>query len=274
MGIVRCPKCKMRVLPKQNGTCPSCQTILPSEPTKNRTDSTHSESAHRQLSKKRQLERSKSRKTRKVIQDQIKSFFGLTKPIHNKLSTYLAALSCVILFLIHPDFRLLLSDIFDTAVQSKNIFELAKFLISGSIVLWGFSLSLFYVFSKRERSSFEKYCMGVFVIGINAIASIVSGFEEIESGGSFLVLFPIWNIIIGFVMAIQLRFGYFEITDENVSLVQLAGASLILLVIFIITTSMFQFTWAMMFSICMFYSSLIFFLVRLVLKRFYVRKAG
>lgn len=31
MSIVTCPKCKMRVLPKQDGTCPSCQAVISSE---------------------------------------------------------------------------------------------------------------------------------------------------------------------------------------------------------------------------------------------------
>jgi hypothetical protein len=28
MNMVTCPKCKMRVLPKEDGTCPSCQAVI------------------------------------------------------------------------------------------------------------------------------------------------------------------------------------------------------------------------------------------------------
>ena len=28
MNMITCPKCKMRVLPKADGTCPSCQAVI------------------------------------------------------------------------------------------------------------------------------------------------------------------------------------------------------------------------------------------------------
>ncbi len=103
--------------------------------------------------------------------------------------------------------------------------------------------------------------MGAFVIGANALAGIMAGVDEINSGRSILVLFPIWNIIMGIVKFYQIRDRKFEVTDENVPLLEVSGASIVLLIVFAAANIAFHLTWAMTFSICMFYASSLIFLI-------------
>ena len=86
----------------------------------------------------------------------------------------------------------------------QAITDLIRFLVLSFIVISGFVLSLFHVFTTREKSSFEKYCMGAFTIGANAVAAITVGMEEINSGSYTLIFFPLWNILIGMVLIFQI----------------------------------------------------------------------
>ena len=74
------------------------------------------------------------------------------------------------------------------------------------------------------------------------------------------MLFPIWNIVMGMVMFYQIREREFEVTDENVSLLEVSGASIVLLIVFAANIA-FHLTWAMTFSTCMFYASSLIFLL-------------
>jgi hypothetical protein len=195
----------------------------------------------------------------------------MMKPVYNELSTYLTALTCIVIFFTYPDFRLYLSGMKNNFSTSEDI---VTFYALGLIALVGFILSIIHVFVKRDKSLFEKFCMGVFAIGANALASIEAGIETINSGGSILVIFPIWNIVIGIIMIIQIRYGIFEVTDENASLQEVSGASVILLLIFALVSITFRLSWAMTFSICMFYSSSIFFGVTWVINRFNLQRAA
>jgi membrane protein insertase Oxa1/YidC/SpoIIIJ len=109
--------------------------------------------------------------------------------------------------------------------------------------------------------------MGAFAIGATAIAGIEAGIEELNSGGSILVFFPIWNILMGIIMLFQIRLEKFEITDENASFWEVSVGSMILVIVFAITNFAFHLSWAMAFSICMFYSTSLMFLLTWIIKR-------
>ncbi len=272
LGIVECPNCRMRVLPMEDGTCPSCQAHLSSrhgpimQATSRVEPNRYSQPVSRQTripNTARASRHSGPEKALAFVQDYLKRFFGLTKPVYNELSAYLTALTCVVLFFSHPDFRQYLFSALDNTTGEGGPIP---FLVLGSFAIMGFALSIFHVFTDRTKSSFEKYCMGAFAIGANALASIEGGIETIRSGGSILVLFPIWNIIIGIVMIFQIRYNKFEVTDENASLLEVSWASLALLIVFAITNLALHVSWAMTFSICMFYSSSAFLLISWIVK--------
>ena len=201
----------------------------------------------------------------------LKSIIGWPSSKYNELSTFLTALTCVGIFFTHPDFRQYLSRLTESAAGDRNIVGTICFFIVGFIAIFGLLFSLYHVFTNRTKTPIEKYCMGAFAISANALAGIEAGIEEINSGVSLLILFPIWNIIVGMIMLYQVRYGKFEVTDENITLLEVSGASTVLLIVFAITNLAFNVSWAITFSICMFYSSSLFFLIVWIINRFKLR---
>ncbi len=198
------------------------------------------------------------------MRDYLISALGWPRSQYNELTAYLTALTCTILFIVHPDFRLFLSGIY---AGNHPIEDELALLALALIVISGFSLSIYHIFTVRPKSTIEKKFMGTFAIGANAIAGIMAALEEINSGTTLLILFPVWNILVGLIMLIQLRTGLFDITDENVTGFQAAAASLTLFLVYLVTDKFFHLTWAMTFSVCMFYSSSILFLVPWTINR-------
>lgn len=119
----------------------------------------------------------------------IKGFFGWPNTKYNELSTYLTALASVVVFITHPEFRQSLGLLVQGITTDQKITDIIGFFVVGFIVISGFILSLYHVFTAREKSSFEKYCMGVFTIGANAAAAITVGIDEINSGSYTLIFF-------------------------------------------------------------------------------------
>ena len=197
------------------------------------------------------------------MRDYLKSLLGWPNSKYNELSTYLIALTCVLLFCVHPGLRSYLFDMFDRADTDGQFITL---FVAGFIAVLGFMLSIFHLFTKRPKTQVEKYLMGAFAIGATAIAGIEAGIEELNSGGSILVFFPIWNILMGIIMLFQIRLEKFEITDENASFWEVSVGSMILVIVFAITNFAFHLSWAMAFSICMFYSTSLMFLLTWIIK--------
>jgi hypothetical protein len=201
---------------------------------------------------------------RKEMGEFLKNFFGWPKTKYSELSTYLTALACAVIFFTHPNFRQSIAQLIQGIPSQGGITDLIAFLILGFIVILGFVLSLYHVFTSREKSSFEKYLMGAFTIGANATAAITAGFEEINSGSYTLIFFPLWNILIGLALIIQIRLKKFEVSDENASLLEVAVNSIALLVVFFITNYAFRLSWAIEFSVILFFSSFLIFVITLI----------
>lgn len=71
-GIVTCTKCKMRVIPRQDGTCPSCQAVISSE-----QGSIKRKTSSAQLIRKVQQENSSGRRGKKDPSELLSIFLGL-----------------------------------------------------------------------------------------------------------------------------------------------------------------------------------------------------
>jgi hypothetical protein len=212
--------------------------------------------------------------TRNEMRELIKNFVGLPNTKYSELSTYLTALACAVILFTHPDFRQSLALLVQGLTANGKITDIIGFLVLGLIVISGFVLSLYHVFTTRKKTSFEKYCMGVFAIVANAAAAVTACVEEIVSGSYILIFFPLWNILMGIVLIFRIRPGKFEVTDENASLLEVSGNSIALLAVFAITNYAFHLSWAMAFSICLFYSSFLVFLIALIFKPAFLRSSG
>ncbi len=131
----------------------------------------------------------------------------------------------------------------------------------GLIATIGFFLSLVHAFIRKKKSAFEKTCIGAFIMGTNGLAGILAGLEMLPSRWSMLVIIPIWNVLMGIVLLYQLGLNKFTVSDQESWWFDVFVASVTLLIVFAITDFGFHLSWAISFSICVFYSSTVFFLV-------------
>jgi hypothetical protein len=195
------------------------------------------------------------------------------KPKYDETTAYLTALACAVLFFVHPEFRKIYVEILSGA-GAANKASLA-FIALGLIATIGFFLSFFHVFFYGEKSPFEKICIGTFIIGANGFAGIMAGVEMLSSRWSIAMIIPVWNIFMGVLLLYQLGLNKFDISDRNSSIFEVLVASITLIIVFVITDYGFHLSWAMALSVCVFYSSTIFFVVmwllNLVRLRFFVK---
>ncbi|MDI6770279.1 MAG: hypothetical protein QMD04_11470 [Anaerolineales bacterium] len=182
------------------------------------------------------------------------------KPRYSELTTYLAALTCVVLAFAYPDFGILLSDLFSGAGADDADVALAVISLTG-IAAVGFVLSVLHVFTKRTKEPWERTCMGVFALGANGLAGMLSGIEMFSSHSPSCAFFPIWNIATGASLLYQIGLNRFEVTQEDATPVEVAAASLVLLVAYALSAQALRLSWAATFSICMFYSSVFVFIL-------------
>lgn len=174
-------------------------------------------------------------------------------PTPNELTAFLTAFVCLLLIFSYPEFL----DFFTSDMDKLDGKTTQTVIILGIAALLGFFLSFYHVFTTRPKSYFEKVLLSIFALGANGIAGVVAGFEILPVSWSIWAIFPIWNIVMGYSTLYQLGLDENLITDENVSLLEVFIASIVLLFVFFLAYFRLHLSWALTFSICMFYASLI-----------------
>lgn len=132
--------------------------------------------------------------------------------------------------------------------------ESLKFILFMFPFSVGMLLCIYHAFTDRKKTSIEKKLMIFFAAIINGFSGIWGGtYILVHNSGWGFSLFPVWNIISGFILLTLLRSTDFEektISNDNVSLSQLFSSTVILSGIFYLCYFAFQLTWAATFSIC------------------------
>jgi len=195
--------------------------------------------------------------------ENLENQFDWIKPRYSELTMYLTALTCAFLFISHSEIRGFYY--FLITGNGSNSASLSFVILTlGILTTLGFLFSIVHAFVVKHKTRFEKISMGIFVIGANSLAGINAGLELLPSKLSLQTIFPLFNILTGYIMLNHLLKGNFEISDDNVSVGEVLIATLTLLIVFLVIFYFYNLTWTMTFSICMFYSSTIIFLKSLL----------
>lgn len=182
-----------------------------------------------------------------------RKYLNWVSPKYNELTAFLTAFICLLLLFTYPEFSDFFSQSFDTPSAKADLWVLTIWI--GTI--GGFFLSFIHVFTNRPKSYLEKILMGLFALGANGIAGIVAGFEILPNRWSIWVCFPIWNLISSYLLFYQLGLQKDVISDDDASLLDVFITSIVLLIIFFLAVLKFHLSWALTFSICMFYTSIL-----------------
>jgi hypothetical protein len=112
----------------------------------------------------------------------------------------------------------------------------------------------------RGKIDFKRWIMLGFAVLTNAGAGIISGLYVIKTSAvhSWLLIFPIWNIINGVLMLLMVSLRVIDeecISERKASLVQIILGLVAVLTIFIFCNYVFKLHWAVTFSICIVYTT-------------------
>ena len=125
--------------------------------------------------------------------------------------------------------------------------------------LAGLILCVYHAFSSRKKTLFEKKLMLIYAVMLNGFSGIWAGAYLIENSGSWsLSLFPLWNILNGFILIALLRGNAIDegsIDDQDVSLKKLLFSTAIITALFFVCQYYLDLAWAITFSICIVWSS-------------------
>jgi hypothetical protein len=189
-----------------------------------------------------------------MMPNKISNFFSfLFVPHYDELSLFSMSYICILLLIVNISPS-------DWSIENVSFQpECVGLLIIFIPFLVGMGLCLYHAFTNRTKTNIEKKLMIFF-------AAIINGFSAIWAGTYILVhsqkwglsIFPIWNIISGYILLTLLRSTDIEeetISDQNVTFGQLGVGTLFVTGIFYFCYFVFNLNWAATFSICIAWST-------------------
>ncbi|MFZ0033593.1 MAG: hypothetical protein WAK60_01215, partial [Sedimentisphaerales bacterium] len=182
-----------------------------------------------------------------------KESFGFLIPTYDKLSLFLMAVTLILSCVGSSEARSWIHRFLSQA-DDKRIFVLVLLLLAG------LGLFLCRIFTRGEKTVFEKQFMMLFAVLTNIVIGFTSGLYVIKNSDvhNWQLVFPIWNIINGALLLLMLSFRIIDeecISDRDVTFVQIVLGLTAVIVIFILCNYVFKLHWVITFSICIVYTT-------------------
>jgi DNA-directed RNA polymerase subunit RPC12/RpoP len=174
-------------------------------------------------------------------------------PTYDEPSLFLMAATFILLYAVNTLMR-------EQIYKGITVFHDLRVYIMVVIFMGGIILSLYHVFTTREKTKFEKMVMLFFAVMTNAGTGIISGWYVLKNNDvhNWQLVFPIWNIINGVLLLLMLRLKIIDeecISDRDATLVQIILGLIAVLIIFVFCNYVFKLYWAITFSICIIYTT-------------------
>jgi hypothetical protein len=174
-------------------------------------------------------------------------------PVYDELALFLTAVTLLLLYAVNAAMR---EQIHNWIVTHNYVWV----YIMAMIFLCGLGLSVYHVFTTREKTDAEKWGMLIFAVLANAVSGIVAGLYVLKSdtARNWLLVFPVWNIINGAMLILMLRLRVIDeecISDRDATASEVIIGLIAVLVIFIFCNYVFNLHWAITFSICTIYAT-------------------
>ena len=172
-------------------------------------------------------------------------------PTYDELSLFLMAITLILLCIANFPMREQIQK-----WMATNHYLLVYIVVA--IFLCGLGLSIYHVFTTREKTYIEKWIMLLFAVLTNAGAGIISGWYVLNRIQNWQIIFPMWNIINGALLLVMLRFRIVDeecISDRDATAGEVIRGLIVVIVIFIFCNYVFKLHWAITFSICIIYAT-------------------
>jgi hypothetical protein len=172
-------------------------------------------------------------------------------PSYDELSLFLMAVTLILLYAANAPLR---DDIHKLIMESHDV----RVYAIAVVFLCGMGLSIYHIFTTREKTGFEKNMMLFFAVLANAVTGIIAGVFVLRQAavGDWLLIFPVWNIINGVLLLVMLRCRIIDeecISDRDATASQVVVGLATLFIVFVFCNYVFQLYWAITFSICIVY---------------------
>jgi len=194
----------------------------------------------------------KRRWTRKD-NERIAFYKRILVPQFDELTLFLMVVIAVLLLVTNQQMRISILDFAGLAEIFPGVILLLLIILAG-----GLPLSVYHVFSRRQKSSAEKMMMVGFAVLITAMSGIFAGLYMLKSSAGLGLIFPAWNLV-NAIFIIVLRglevINEDSLVDKDASLMQVVIGLAILLVVFVLCQYVFDLYWAVTMSVCVAYST-------------------
>jgi hypothetical protein len=187
------------------------------------------------------------------LADLVREDAGWFIPVYDELSLFLMSITLILLCVANAPMQ-------EQIHKWIARFHDGRVFIVMAILLGGMGLSIYHIFTTREKNDVEKWIMLLFAVLTNAGAGIISGWYVLNSSRiqNWQIIFPIWNAINGALLLLMLRFRIIDeecVSDRDATIKEVAIGLIAVLVIFIFCNNIFELHWAITFSICIVYTT-------------------
>jgi DNA-directed RNA polymerase subunit RPC12/RpoP len=255
----KCIYCGQRILAKEDGAgkkgkCPTCRHDVRVPKTIKDTPAISTDISEREKKAKAKLDlMSALMGPPEDTAELIKEKAGWFIPVYDELSLFLMAITLILLYIINSPMR---GQIHKWMITQHSILA----YILAAIFLCGLCLSIYHIFTTREKTDIEKWGMLFFAVLANAVTGIIAGVYVIKNttAHDWLLVFPIWNIVNGALLLLMLRFRIIDeecISDRDATASEVIIGLAAVFVILIFCNYVFKLHWAITFSICIIYAT-------------------
>jgi hypothetical protein len=155
---------------------------------------------------------------------------------------------------------LLLLPCFNTEMREEllNLIDIeldAVTLIVGAFLV-GACLSIYHAFSKREKTTLEKIALLLFAVTVTACTGIYAGYIMLKQASGWLLVFPVWNIIYGFILILLVQSSWLDeesISDRDATFPEVLMSLISVIIIILCCNYFFKLHWVISYSICIAY---------------------
>ncbi len=189
--------------------------------------------------------------------DLVREDAGWLVPVYDEMSLFLMSMTLILLYALNEPFQEQIRKWAAISLHQRYVFHV---FVAAAIFITGMGLSIYNVFTTREKTDTEKWIMLIFAVLTNAGTGIISGWYVLSSSSirDWLIIFPIWNIINSVLLIVMLRLKIIDedcISDRDATLKEVVIGLLAVLTVFILCNYVFKLHWAVILSICIIYTT-------------------
>jgi len=193
------------------------------------------------------------------VDNTIRRYIYWLRPSYDETALFLTALASILILLRYRNYGQMINLLFSGSPSKVGIAFLGLVIFA----IFGFCLSIYHVFSTREKETWEKTAMATFAMLASGGSGIAIGIEMLKDSRNGLIAFPLVNIFTGIFLLYQIGLNPEKSVDnEQAKFCDIVFGSLVLIGIFILGQAFLNLSGPAIFSICITYSISIHHLIR------------